>query len=1040
MAGPPQLLRDINTQPEAVSSAPAELYDQGSWLYFTAFNGFARAPWATDGTAAGTVQLAEIAMGATPALRQPVVRVGPHAYFFQLDAPWVTDGTPDGTLQLHPNLVGVAPLGSVNGLLLFTGGQFQQAREVWSTDGTPGGTQRLATIDQGWTSELRAAIVGNRLYFLARGANGTVEPWVSDGTAAGTHPVGAIPLAAAEQGLMSNVVAVGNYVLFAATTEDLGREIWRIDTANNDALSMVIDLAPGDLYGVPPTWIAPVGDGAVFVGSTDMVTQELWRTDGTAAGTARVSDAVPSESDMEWAYEGPTTTGRLFFRIYGSNGLELWTTNGTTATQLETFEFAGVGIVGAHYYFAVATSTEVQLWRSDGTDTRYLRGLPGSASATYEVAEVTGEPTSLYVRVIHRHGTTDETAVRVVKYDLYADTATDLRVYAGKLSEDYDPGIFTAARGSLYFDARDGTAGRELWISDGTPAGTRLLLNVTPETGNASSAPGSFAAYGDRLYFAADDGINGRELWRSDATSAGTELALDINPGPGSSEPQDAFVVGSRLLFFARDAVARESYRLWSTDGTVAGSRPLTPLVPPTLAQPATGAPCPFAAASIGPYAYFGAYESGSTWALWRSDGTPGGTARVRAFSSPPCWLAVLDDRLYFGADGFGTGVELWRYDPALGDASLVKDLLPGTQGSDPAELTVLDDRLLFRAYSATNSMQLWQSDGSAVGTSPLTTFMGSAVIGGLQRANTRVVFGLYSGNELWTSDGTVAGTTRVGTVRFGPGDSVRSSGRVFFASTGMTGSEEEPWVTDGTSAGTSMLRDLNPAGNAKPGEFVDFNGVVVFSASDGTEQRLWRSDGTAAGTTLVGGSKIINLAPASPPTRLAAGQSLFYVSNEGDLGTELFAFSNGAPLAFGDSANAESGVATTIAVLANDNDADGALDASSVRITLVPANGTAAVQASGAISYASSAGFTGIDMFSYTVADTQGAVSHPATVRVNVAAAPVAAAPPAPPPGPAPAPAVPPPSSGGGGGAFGSGAALALLAALAHRRRRTRG
>ena len=183
-AGPPQLVRDINTQPEAVSSAPAHLSDQGSWLFFTAFNGFAQAPWATDGTAAGTVQLAAIALPAQQTFHKPVVRVGSLTYFFQLDAPWVTDGTPAGTLQLHPNLVGVAPLGSVNGLLVFTGGQSQQAREVWSTNGTVSGTHQLATVDQGRTDKLRAAIVGNRLYFLASGANGIVEPWVSDGTVA----------------------------------------------------------------------------------------------------------------------------------------------------------------------------------------------------------------------------------------------------------------------------------------------------------------------------------------------------------------------------------------------------------------------------------------------------------------------------------------------------------------------------------------------------------------------------------------------------------------------------------------------------------------------------------------------------------------------------------------------------------------------------------------------------------------------------------------------------------------------------------------
>jgi ELWxxDGT repeat protein len=54
--------------------------------------------------------------------------------------------------------------------------------------------------------------------------------------------------------------------------------------------------------------------------------------------------------------------------------------------------------------------------------------------------------------------------------------------------------------------------GRELWQTDGTAAGTRLVQDVL--AGPASSEPASFAAAGDTLFFAANDGVHGRELWR----------------------------------------------------------------------------------------------------------------------------------------------------------------------------------------------------------------------------------------------------------------------------------------------------------------------------------------------------------------------------------------------------------------------------------------------------------------------------------------------------------------------------------------------
>lgn len=49
------------------------------------------------------------------------------------------------------------------------------------------------------------------------------------------------------------------------------------------------------------------------------------------------------------------------------------------------------------------------------------------------------------------------------------------------------------------------------------------------------------------------------------------------------------------------------------------------------------------------------------------------------------------------------------------------------------------------------------------------------------------------------------------------------------------------------------LLKDINPAGDAEPGGFVEFNGELFFRADDGsTGTELWKSDGTADGTVLV--------------------------------------------------------------------------------------------------------------------------------------------------------------------------------------------
>ena len=87
----------------------------------------------------------------------------------------------------------------------------------------------------------------------------------------------------------------------------------------------------------------------------------------------------------------------------------------------------------------------------------------------------------------------------------------------------------------LIFTADDGTHGTELWVTDGTAAGTQLLKDINPGAGY--SFPENFTVLGDKLIFTADDGTHGTELWATDGTAAGTVLLADINPGDGGSDP-----------------------------------------------------------------------------------------------------------------------------------------------------------------------------------------------------------------------------------------------------------------------------------------------------------------------------------------------------------------------------------------------------------------------------------------------------------------------------------------------------------------------
>ena len=111
--------------------------------------------------------------------------------------------------------------------------------------------------------------------------------------------------------------------------------------------------------------------------------------------------------------------------------------------------------------------------------------------------------------------------------------------------------------------------GAELWVSDGTAAGTRRLADICP--GACSSDPRNFSVVGDRLYFDADDGIHGREPWMLRAGSDQPELLADMMPGIESSNPGVIRAVGMtssfpaelRTLFVGkRPDVGRELFRI----------------------------------------------------------------------------------------------------------------------------------------------------------------------------------------------------------------------------------------------------------------------------------------------------------------------------------------------------------------------------------------------------------------------------------------------------------------------------------------------
>jgi len=428
------------------------------------------------------------------------------------------------------------------------------------------------------------------------------------------------------------------------------------------------------------------------------------------------------------------------------------------------------------------------------------------------------------------------------------------------------------AGGKLFF-----LAGGELWRSDGTPEGTGPVAGSF--TGPSNAIPG-----GDRIYFAARDGLHGAELWQSDGTPEGTGIVEDIEPGPGDSRARPIIAAGGLLYFTLGD---RES-ELWATDGSPGGARIVT------ILPPGSGARIVRGIHATGGHFYFTTWSSVIVpwYSLWRSDGTPEGTLPLADLESPIEGLCPLGGRLYFPGYSGDHGLGLWSTDgtPAgTGIVDALRDVIEG-RALDLGDLLVHSGRLLFTAWDPCGGRDAWATDGTAAGTIRLTGgIAGSGAIsfGDLVEAGGRLFFSSQNpdGNrELWTGDGTPGGCRRLGVRLAGVDRPVAFGGRLYFPADGGPERGAGLWASDGTPGGTGPAADLPSTGTTGswPARYVPLGPRILFVAGDHEHGREIRAAGGDEGVALL--ADIIPGAGGSDPDLLtpAGGKAFFIAGTDG--------------------------------------------------------------------------------------------------------------------------------------------------------------
>jgi ELWxxDGT repeat protein len=523
-----------------------ELIASGSRLFFEAASLAEGAElWVSDGSDLGTFQLKDLNPGAADSEPNDLTALGAGGVLFGATDEihgtelFISMGTSATTSLLQDLLPGIQTGNSnPDNLAVFSGGDVYFAATDGVTGREPyhwsalGGLQPLGDLgdNSSFPEQFTQVWLGDHeaVFFRADTPPASSELWVTDGTASGTTRLVDFPIVPSSPNTADQLTASNGQLFFTASDPVAGNEVW-VSDGTQAGTHIILDVVPGAGHEATENLVA-YGAGVAFVSRNLMDMDELWISDGTAPGTQRL-DTAPFIEDLR-VVQGQLSftrgTGSVFHKFK-----TLWATDGTTLGTRQVASITGVtdptfteefAVIGGTLYFVVfGPGTGAQLWRSD---------LTTAGTSLVAIMSVGGQPSF----------------------------ALDSLVASG------DRLFFTA----LADDGMGGSLGLELFVSDGTPAGTGLAVDIVP--GPLGGDISAMTAAGGGVYFVpgADSGLD-QEIWFSDGTPAGTAQVCDITNDPLSfkdSTPTELTLVDGDLFVAASRSFGpgRELYR-WSQAG-----------------------------------------------------------------------------------------------------------------------------------------------------------------------------------------------------------------------------------------------------------------------------------------------------------------------------------------------------------------------------------------------------------------------------------------------------------------------------------------
>jgi ELWxxDGT repeat protein len=652
--------------------------------------------------------------------------------------------------------------------------------------------------------------------------------------------------------------AVNNTLFFVADDGINGEELWKTDGTEKG--TMMVKNIGFEHFRSFPKELTHLNGMLYFTANDEKHGNEFWKSDGTELGTVLVKDINKGKSSSQPSLL--TAYNQQLYFVVNENGLysTIWQSSGLESGTISVAKI------------------------QQGSDKIKISSLVPAGRFMFLIGEINGK-------------------LALWSLEKGNNQLTFIKVFETKAYENKE--VFSINNESLVFAACNEKNNDELWISDGTKEGTKLLKEIL--IGVKPSSPKHFFKHQDNVYFSVNNTKNEAELWQTDGSLNGTKLVKKIANFSNSKIDIQYASLGKSLAM--------------SVVVDIQNQHTIYVLVNNVLKTITTLNLNDFQSRIrvIKGELYIKKQLNNQEEIVCKLDINTSQQKEVVVKNSLGSFCFVLhffewNGRFISVANDGINGIELFEL--KNNQLGLIKNIQEKGVGSNPSSFRKLGTQFSFFTLPTSQQSDLWISDGSSANTKQVYSFKleEDETIDGVISMNQQLYFFKRNFNqyEFWQSNGTEKGTKLLKTIiikdktvvestevktkkvkrdiqQYYPISIIQNQGKLYF-NLFTESAGNELWVYDSKLNEVKLLRDIyKGVESSNPSYFIVFKESVYFAATnynEGTE--FWKTDGTVYGTLMV--KDVWHGANSSSPAHFQVfNNQLYFAASSEQNGDELW-------------------------------------------------------------------------------------------------------------------------------------------------------